>query len=131
MEPRKFVSARADAVVRAEGHTRAPRGLALLASPGSESGACTEEGPPGTWEVRVSPRDERGGSPMNSQAPARTRSRRRRAKPERTAVSARESKRTERGIRTSEHPILPTKRGNAPQRTPRRERSEASCWASG
>ena len=70
MEPRKFVSARADAVVKAEGHTGALMGLALPASPGSESGACTEEGPPGTWEVRVSPRDERGGAPSNSQAPA-------------------------------------------------------------
>jgi hypothetical protein len=75
----------------------------------------------------VSPRDERGGSPSNSQAPGEGASLLAgERKPGRTAVSARDTKRTEMGTRTSEHPILPTKRGNAPQRIPRRE---GDVWA--
>lgn len=116
IEPRKNLSAKADAVQWSEGSTRGPKWPGLRVSPGSKSRACGHGGPPGTWEIQVSPPTQRGWGSHDPNNPGPGWSADAHGRNEQWALGwYRQTKATKcggRGIGKSEQLVLALKAGN-------------------
>jgi hypothetical protein len=134
MEPRQTILASADVVRGTEGRVDTPQEAWREELAGvRERGMHTEGLPRNLGDLVVSAHESREGHPVEQPRPGggalaaagsegRAHARYRQAK---------ETKCGGTGGQETEHSVVPPKRGNSSQGTPWRERSEASCWASG
>jgi hypothetical protein len=123
IEPRKVTQSREPTLLALRKATPTRRnGLARTVPPGSKARACTQEGPPGTWESPSSPRRWPEGEtgtrkPLACRAAVAARREWRRGQYTKMAAEAwygqaNERKRGRKGGGASEHPVVPWKSGN-------------------